>query len=96
LNRNFYFFLVKSGVEMSIFDQKRMKIRFFQNFDLCIVSDVNMVTEKQLRGKICILCDASKRRRRALRIVVHRESCQSYKSLIGKLCIPEGINLKIV
>jgi hypothetical protein len=31
---------------MSIFDQKGMKIRFFQNFDLSIVSDVNKVTEK--------------------------------------------------
>jgi hypothetical protein len=33
-------------VEISFFDQKRMKIRFFQNFGLCIVSDVNIVTEK--------------------------------------------------
>jgi hypothetical protein len=46
LNRNFDFFLVKSRVEMSIFDQKRMKIRIFQNFGLCIVSDVNIVTKK--------------------------------------------------
>jgi hypothetical protein len=34
------------SIEMSIFDQKRIKIRFFQNFGLCIVSDVNIVTEK--------------------------------------------------
>jgi hypothetical protein len=81
---------------MSIFDQKRMKIRIFQNFGLCIVSDVNIVTENKLKCKICILCDTSKRRRRALHIVVYRVSCQSYKSLIGKLCIPVSVNLKIV
>jgi hypothetical protein len=57
---------------MSIFDQKRMKIKFFQNVGLGIVSDVNIVTEKLLKGKICILCDTSKRRRRALRIVYRR------------------------
>jgi hypothetical protein len=32
---------------MSIFDQQRMKIRIFQNFGLCIVSDVKIVTEKK-------------------------------------------------
>jgi hypothetical protein len=48
LNQNFAFFLVKSGVEMSIFDQKRMKIRILQNFGLCIVLDVNIVTEKKV------------------------------------------------
>jgi hypothetical protein len=40
------FFLVKYGVEMSMFDQKRLKIRFFQNDGLSIVLDVKIVTEK--------------------------------------------------
>jgi hypothetical protein len=53
LNQNFDFFLVKYGIEMSIFDLKRMKIRFFQNFGL-YASDVNKVTENVLEGKLCI------------------------------------------
>jgi hypothetical protein len=62
---------------MSVFDQKRMKIRFFQNFGLCIVSDVNKVARKLLEGILCILGDTSKSRRHALRFVVHCKSCQS-------------------
>jgi hypothetical protein len=73
-----------------------MKIRFFQNFGISIVLDVKIVTEKLLEGKLCILGDTSKRRRRMLRIVVHRESRQTLKSLIGKLCIPESVSLKNV
>jgi hypothetical protein len=62
---------------MSIFDQNRMKIRLFQNFGLIIVLDAKILTEKLLEGKICVLGDTSRRRRRALRVVVHRESCQT-------------------
>jgi hypothetical protein len=70
--------MVEYGVEMSIFDQKRLKIRFFfQNFGLSMVLDVKIVTEKLLEGKPCVLGDTSKRRRRALRVVVNRESYQS-------------------
>jgi hypothetical protein len=66
LNQNFYLFLVKYGVEMSVFDQKQMKIRFFQNLGLFIVSDVKIVARKLLEGILCILDETSKRRRRAL------------------------------
>jgi hypothetical protein len=59
LNQNFYLFLVEYGDEMSVFDQKRMKIRFFQNLSLCIVSDVKIVTRKLLEGILCILGDTS-------------------------------------
>jgi hypothetical protein len=62
---------------MSIFDQKRKKIRFFQKYGLSIVLDVKIVTEKLLEVILCIFGYINKRRRRALRIVVHRESCQS-------------------
>jgi hypothetical protein len=63
-------------VEISILDQKRLKIRFFQNFGLSIVLDDEIVTEKLLEGKLCVLGDTSKRRRRALRVFVLHESCQ--------------------
>jgi hypothetical protein len=62
---------------MSIFDQKHMKIRFFQNFGPSIVLDDKIVTEKMLEGKFCVLGDTNKRRRRALGVVVHGESGQS-------------------
>jgi hypothetical protein len=35
------------------------------------------VTEKLLEGKLCVLGDTIKCRKHALRVVVHRESCQS-------------------
>jgi hypothetical protein len=75
--QNLDFFFVEYGVEMSIFDQKRLKIRFFQNFGLSIVLVVKIVTEKWLEGKLCVLGDTSKRRRRTLRVFVHRELFQS-------------------
>jgi hypothetical protein len=53
---------------MSIFDQKRMKIRFYQNFGLSIVLDVKMVTEKLLEGILCVLGDTSKRQRHVNRV----------------------------
>jgi hypothetical protein len=77
LYRNFDFFLVKYEFEMSVFDQKRMKIRFFQNYVLSIVLVVKIVTKKLLEGKLYVIGDTSKRCRRALRVIVHRESCQS-------------------
>jgi hypothetical protein len=44
---------------MSVFDQKRMKLRLFQNLSLCIVSDVKIVARKLLEGILCILGDTS-------------------------------------
>jgi hypothetical protein len=50
MNPIFYFLLIKSWVEMSIFDQKWRKTRLFQNFGLRSVSTVLIIKRKKLRN----------------------------------------------